>query len=164
MSDTLTLNKLEKLIEVENKLRDEYGQQLDKKDEAIAKLNDDKASLELKLAELEGTVAKQLATITELGADAVDLGLVRDDKEAVRAVLVDALSRAPAVARIVRKNSLPFMLLRAMKIAGGLLRDGRCDVERRHQGAQAGGACGAREARGGDARLRRCHRGRAPER
>ena len=66
MSDTLTLNKLEKLIEVETKLRDEYGQQLDQKDAAIAKLNEDKASLETKLAELEGTVAKQLATITEL--------------------------------------------------------------------------------------------------
>ena len=39
MSDTLTLNKLEKLIEVETKLRDEYGQQLEKKDAAIAKLN-----------------------------------------------------------------------------------------------------------------------------
>ena len=66
MSDTLTLNKLEKLIEVETKLRDEYEQQLDQKDAAIAKLNEDKASLETKLAEIEGTVAKQLATITEL--------------------------------------------------------------------------------------------------
>jgi len=66
MSDTLTLNKLEKLIEVETKLRDEYGQQLQKKDAAIAKLNEDKASLETKLAELEGTIAKQLTTITEL--------------------------------------------------------------------------------------------------
>jgi chromosome segregation ATPase len=66
MSDTLTLNKLEKLIEVETKLRGEYGQQLDQKDAAIAKLNEDKASLITKLAGLEGTVAKQLATITEL--------------------------------------------------------------------------------------------------
>jgi chromosome segregation ATPase len=66
MSDTLTLNKLEKLIEVETKLRGEYGQQLDQKDAAIAKLNEDKASLVTKLAGLEGTVAKQLATITEL--------------------------------------------------------------------------------------------------
>ena len=64
MSDTLTLNKLEKLIEVETKLRDEYEQQLEQKDAAIAKLNEDKASLESKLTELEGTVAKQLATIT----------------------------------------------------------------------------------------------------
>ena len=64
MSDTLTLNKLEKLIEVETKLRDEYGQQLEQKDAAIAKLNEDKASLETKLAEIEGQ--KQLATITEL--------------------------------------------------------------------------------------------------
>ena len=50
MSDTLSLNKLEKLIEVETKLRDEYWQQLEQKDAAIAKLNEDKASLESKLA------------------------------------------------------------------------------------------------------------------
>jgi len=66
MNDTLTLNKLEKLIEVENKLRGEYQQQLDAKDATIAQLNSDKATLESKLSELENTIAMQLATITDL--------------------------------------------------------------------------------------------------
>ena len=66
MNDTLTLNKLEKLIEVENKLRGEYQQQLDAKDATIAQLSSDKATLESKLSELENTIATQLATITDL--------------------------------------------------------------------------------------------------
>ena len=66
MNDTLTLNKLEKLIEVENKLRGEYQQQLDAKDATIAQLNSEKATLESKLSELENTIATQLATITDL--------------------------------------------------------------------------------------------------
>jgi len=66
MNDTLTLNKLEKLIQVENKLRGEYQQQLDAKDATIAQLNSDKATLESKLSELEATIATQLATITDL--------------------------------------------------------------------------------------------------
>jgi len=66
MNDTLTLNKLEKLIEVENKLRGEYQQQLDAKDATIAQLNSVKATLESKLSELENTIATQLATITDL--------------------------------------------------------------------------------------------------
>ena len=66
MSDTLTLSKLEKLIEVENKLRGEYQQQLDVKDATIAQHNSDKAALESKLSELENTIATQLATITDL--------------------------------------------------------------------------------------------------
>ena len=68
MNDTLTLNKLEKLIEVENKLRGEYQQQLDAKDATIAQLNSYKATLESKLSELENTIATQLATITDLSA------------------------------------------------------------------------------------------------
>ena len=66
MNDTLTLNKLEKLIEVENKLRGEYQHQLDAKDTTITQLNNDKATLESKLSELENTIATQLATITDL--------------------------------------------------------------------------------------------------
>ena len=66
MNDTLTLNKLEKLIAVENKLRGEYQQQLDAKDATIAQLSSDKATLESKLSELENTIATQLATITDL--------------------------------------------------------------------------------------------------
>ena len=38
MSDTLSLNKLEKLIELETQLRGEYQQQLDDKDATIAEL------------------------------------------------------------------------------------------------------------------------------
>ncbi len=68
MNDTLTLNKLEKLIEVESKLRGEYQQQLDAKDATISQLNNDKAALETKLTELEATIATQLATITEMSA------------------------------------------------------------------------------------------------
>ena len=68
MNDTLTLNKLEKLIEVESKLRSEYQQQLDAKDATISQLNNDKAALETKLTELEATIATQLATITEMSA------------------------------------------------------------------------------------------------
>lgn len=68
MNDTLTLNKLEKLIEVEDKLRGEYQQQLVAKDATISQLNDDKSALEAKLGELEATIATQLATITEMSA------------------------------------------------------------------------------------------------
>ena len=68
MNDTLTLNKLEKLIELESKLRSEYQQQLDAKDATISQLNNDKAALETKLTELEATIATQLATITEMSA------------------------------------------------------------------------------------------------
>ena len=66
MNDTLTLNKLEKLIEVESTLRSEYQQQLDAKDATITQLNNDKAALESKLSELETTIATQLSTITDL--------------------------------------------------------------------------------------------------
>ncbi len=66
MNDKLTLNKLEKLIEVESNLRGEYQQQLDAKDETISQLNKDKEALESKLSALENTIATQLATITDL--------------------------------------------------------------------------------------------------
>ena len=52
MSDTLSLNKLEKLIERETQLRGEYQQQLDDKGASIADLTQDKAALESKVAEL----------------------------------------------------------------------------------------------------------------
>jgi len=68
MNDTLTLNKLEKLIEVESKLRSEYQLQLVAKDATISQLNNDKAALKTKLTELEATIATQLATITEMSA------------------------------------------------------------------------------------------------
>lgn len=66
MKDTLTLNKLEKLIEIEGKLRGDYQQQLDEKDDAISQLRSDKLALEGKLSELEVTVSTQLATISDL--------------------------------------------------------------------------------------------------
>ncbi len=72
MSDTLSLNKLEKIIELETQLRGEYQQQLDDKDSAMAELNRDKVALENKVAELEKTITTQLATITELSGKSSD--------------------------------------------------------------------------------------------
>ena len=72
MSDTLSLNKLEKIIELETQLRGEYQQQLDEKDNAMAELSRDKAALEAKVAELEKTIATQLSTITELSGKSSD--------------------------------------------------------------------------------------------
>ncbi|GIR70415.1 MAG: hypothetical protein CM15mP74_16660 [Halieaceae bacterium] len=60
MNDTLSLNKLEKIIELEATLREEYQQKLDKKDALISALTEDKATLERKVGELEQTVATQL--------------------------------------------------------------------------------------------------------
>lgn len=68
MNDKLTLNKLEKLIEVESNLRGQYQQQLDAKDATISQLNNDKTALESRLSELESTIATQLATITDLSS------------------------------------------------------------------------------------------------
>ena len=72
MSDTLSLNKLEKLIELETQLRDEYQQQIDKKDSAIAELTQDKAAMESKMAELEKTISTQLATIKDMSGKSND--------------------------------------------------------------------------------------------
>ena len=72
MSDTLSLNKLEKIIELETQLRGEYQQQLDEKDNAMTELSRDKAALEAKVAELEKTIATQLSTITELSGKSGD--------------------------------------------------------------------------------------------
>ena len=69
MNDKLTLNKLEKLIELETQLRGEYQQQLDDKDVSIAQLSVDKTTLEAQIAEREKTIATQLTTIKELQKD-----------------------------------------------------------------------------------------------
>ena len=45
MSETLSLNKLEKLIELETQLRGEYQRQLDDKDATINELKNDKTAL-----------------------------------------------------------------------------------------------------------------------
>ena len=72
MSETLSLNKLEKLIELETQLRGEYQQQLDDKDAIIAELQNGKAAVEAKMAELEKTVSTQLATIRDMSGKSND--------------------------------------------------------------------------------------------
>ena len=72
MSDTLSLNKLEKIIELETQLRGEYQQQLDEKDASIAGLSRDKSALESKVQELEKTISTQLATISEMSGKSSD--------------------------------------------------------------------------------------------
>ena len=49
MSETLSLNKIEKLIELESQLRGEYQQKLDEKDASIADLQRDKAALKSRI-------------------------------------------------------------------------------------------------------------------
>lgn len=72
MNDTLTLNKLEKLLEMETQIRAEYQPQLEEKEAAISQLTSDKTALEGKVAELEKIIATQLATITELSSKSKD--------------------------------------------------------------------------------------------
>ena len=72
MNDKLTLNNLEKLMEMETQLRGEYQPKLDEKDAAISKLADSKTALETRISELEKTIATQLTTITELSCKSKD--------------------------------------------------------------------------------------------
>ena len=72
MNDKLTLNTLDKLMEMETQLRSEYQPKLDEKDAAIAKLADKEAALETRISELEKTIATQLTTITELSGKSKD--------------------------------------------------------------------------------------------
>jgi len=72
MNDKLTLNKLEKLLEMETQIRAEYQPQLEEKEATISLLTSDKAALEGKVAELEKIIATQLATITELSSKSKD--------------------------------------------------------------------------------------------
>ena len=72
MNDKLTLNNLEKLMEMETQLRGEYQPKLDEKDAAISKLADKKTALETRISELEKTIATQLTTITELSGKSKD--------------------------------------------------------------------------------------------
>ena len=72
MNDNLTLNNLEKLMEMETQLRGEYQPKLDEKDAAISKLADSKTALETRISELEKTIATQLTTITELSGKSKD--------------------------------------------------------------------------------------------
>ena len=66
MSNTLTLNKLEKIVEMETQLRAEYQKELDDKDTIVSQLSKAKTVLEAKITELERTIATQLETITDL--------------------------------------------------------------------------------------------------
>ncbi len=82
MSETLSLNKLEKLIELETQLRGEYQQQLDEKDASISDLTQDKAVLESKVSELEQTISTQLATISEMSSKSSETqGLEQRNRE-----------------------------------------------------------------------------------
>ena len=72
MNDKLTLNNLEKLMEMETQLRGEYQPKLDEKDAAISKLTDNEAVLETRISELEKTIATQLTTITEISGKSKD--------------------------------------------------------------------------------------------
>ena len=72
MNDTLSLNKLEKLIELETQLRGEYQQQLDDKDATIAELQHDKSAVEAKVAELEKIITTQLATNKDMSGKSKD--------------------------------------------------------------------------------------------
>ena len=72
MNDKLTLNNLEKLMEMETQLRGEYQPKLDEKDAAISKLADSQTALETRISELEKTIATQLTTITELSGKSKD--------------------------------------------------------------------------------------------
>ena len=72
MSETLSLNKLEKLIELESQLRGEYQQKLDEKDASIADLQRDKAALKSRIEELEKTISIQLTTISEMSGKSSD--------------------------------------------------------------------------------------------
>lgn len=68
----LTLNKLEKLMEMEAKLRDEYQEQLEGKDNEIATLTGEKEALAARVEELQGTINTQLETISSLSGKASD--------------------------------------------------------------------------------------------
>ena len=68
----LTVNKLEKVMELEATLREQYQGQLDEKDAEIGKLTNEKTALETRVEELQATIATQLETITELSGKASD--------------------------------------------------------------------------------------------
>ena len=74
----LTLNKLEKLMELEAKLRDEYTEQLEGKDREIAELTGQRDSLNTRVDELQATINTQLETIANLSGKATDTKAVEN--------------------------------------------------------------------------------------
>ncbi len=64
----LTLNKLEKVMELEEKLRGEYQTQLDEKAAEIQNLSKHKAELQGTVEAQDATIKQQLETITDLSS------------------------------------------------------------------------------------------------
>ena len=64
----VSLNKLEKVIELEEKLRNEYEKQLNSKTAEIESLNKKQAELLETVDSQKATIEKQLATITDLSS------------------------------------------------------------------------------------------------
>ena len=96
MNDKLTLNKLEKLIELETQLRGEYQQQLDDKDVSIAQLSVDKTTLEAQIAEREKTIATQLATITAFSSKAAS--------KSCRKILLQSVQNWPSSKNMIHND------------------------------------------------------------
>ncbi|MCH1492820.1 MAG: hypothetical protein L7T24_09695 [Luminiphilus sp.] len=74
----LTLNKLEKIMELEAQLRDEYKEQLEGKDKEISTLTNERDSLTARVDELQSTLATQLETISSLSGKASDTKAVEN--------------------------------------------------------------------------------------
>jgi len=74
----LTLNKLEKIMELEAKLRDEYKEQLEGKDKEISTLTNERDTLAARVDELQSTLATQLETISSLSGKASDTKAVEN--------------------------------------------------------------------------------------
>lgn len=68
----LTLNKLEKVMELEEQLRAEYQNQLDEKTARIEELETKQAELQETADKHQATIEKQLETITELSGKSTD--------------------------------------------------------------------------------------------
>ena len=68
----LSLNKLEKIIELEAQLKADYQGQLDAKSEEISKQAEKLLSLQTTADTQKATIAKQLETITDLSARATE--------------------------------------------------------------------------------------------
>ena len=66
----LSLNKLEKVIELEERLRNDYQEQLDAKTAEIEDLVKQQAELQATIDSQQATVSQQLETITELSGKA----------------------------------------------------------------------------------------------
>jgi chromosome segregation ATPase len=66
----LTVNKLEKIIELEDQLRGEYEEKLAARDRDIAELNKLQAEMQVTIDKQKATIDKQLETISELSGKA----------------------------------------------------------------------------------------------